>query len=506
MTNWVDGNPLISKKDEVFTNQIDDNTKGIVHNNEITNDNDSLMNHVIQEHNLNHNYQNPGSLNGSITIISPKGSSNNNPPSSNKHAPSNFAAYATSKPTLTKAQSDKVIPKEKKQNEQHPKEVEGLFKRPSIEKNLESGQNLIDCLLQNQGQQNVFHHTAASVQPVLPFNHNVSQNNSNQQRTEHDVSHKDSHVETNKDARFEKLTVNTNLSSPPEKSSQTAQGNPEMTSNLKSHQKPLPLNQLNTMPSVQKRLPHIGTGSSTPTNMAQGESTFQTASHSNNPAHPIPHTLIGQTTTNIQPSSATLKPSGNLLSHPSNPSLSNVNTKTNFNAAPTTNPIAQKLSLVSPNSTGNLQSHSHSNPPTYASSRSMKNMINPSPGPDPYLKNLTKPSEISQTPYMKLQAPEVFEKIKVISFILLSNILQNHKLSGTLRIQEGGMNIEDVKMLQVCLELLTESDILSNGHFNHYTENLLKIWQKAANLPVTGVVDQLTWENMISTILKGFIT
>lgn len=54
-------------------------------------------------------------------------------------------------------------------------------------------------------------------------------------------------------------------------------------------------------------------------------------------------------------------------------------------------------------------------------------------------------------------------------------------------------------MLQIGLEVLTESDILSNGHFNHYTENLLKTWQKSVGLPVTGVLDQGVWEKMIGS-------
>lgn len=60
------------------------------------------------------------------------------------------------------------------------------------------------------------------------------------------------------------------------------------------------------------------------------------------------------------------------------------------------------------------------------------------------------------------------------------------------------MNHEDVKMLQLCLELLTESDILSNGHFNQYTENLVKTCQASIGVPVNGIVDDIVWEKMIS--------
>jgi len=53
-------------------------------------------------------------------------------------------------------------------------------------------------------------------------------------------------------------------------------------------------------------------------------------------------------------------------------------------------------------------------------------------------------------------------------------------------------------MLQTCLELLIENEILSNGHFNHYTENLIKSCQERIGLPADGVVDELVWEKMQS--------
>jgi len=56
-------------------------------------------------------------------------------------------------------------------------------------------------------------------------------------------------------------------------------------------------------------------------------------------------------------------------------------------------------------------------------------------------------------------------------------------------------------MLQTCLELLTESDILSNGHFNHYTENLIKGCQETIGIAADGVVDELVWEKMQSKII-----
>lgn len=71
-------------------------------------------------------------------------------------------------------------------------------------------------------------------------------------------------------------------------------------------------------------------------------------------------------------------------------------------------------------------------------------------------------------------------------------------MKGVIKRNEAAMNHEDVKMLQVCLELLTESDILPNGNFSHYTENLVKICQTSIGLTSDGVVDQAVWEKMIS--------
>lgn len=71
-------------------------------------------------------------------------------------------------------------------------------------------------------------------------------------------------------------------------------------------------------------------------------------------------------------------------------------------------------------------------------------------------------------------------------------------MKSILRRQEHDMNVEDVKMLQVCLELLTESDILPNGNFSHYTENVLKTCQESLSLLPNGIVDAIVWEKMLS--------
>ena len=71
-------------------------------------------------------------------------------------------------------------------------------------------------------------------------------------------------------------------------------------------------------------------------------------------------------------------------------------------------------------------------------------------------------------------------------------------MKGVLKRLESEMDVEDVKMLQICLELLTESDILPNGNFSHYTENVLKTCQESLSLVPNGIVDNITWEKMLS--------
>lgn len=67
-----------------------------------------------------------------------------------------------------------------------------------------------------------------------------------------------------------------------------------------------------------------------------------------------------------------------------------------------------------------------------------------------------------------------------------------------LKRNDPSVNTEDVKMLQTCLELLTDNDILLNGNFNHYTENLLKSCQESLGLVPDGAVDESVWEKIIS--------
>lgn len=63
------------------------------------------------------------------------------------------------------------------------------------------------------------------------------------------------------------------------------------------------------------------------------------------------------------------------------------------------------------------------------------------------------------------------------------------------------MDIEDVKMLQTCLEILTGQEVIANGHFGHYTETQVRAYQEKMGLTVDGIVNYNTWEKMIGIII-----
>lgn len=403
MSNWGEPGPINLKKDEVIINVVE----GVTHNTEALSEPDRSLSHAIHDHTVSQqgpHHQPLANSNGSTAIISPKGNTNVNANTSsalfNKHAPSNFANYAA-KPTITKTQSDKIVPKEKKLNEPPQKEADTFTKRPSIEKNLESAQNLIELL--HSPVQNPPQHIVQPAQSSMP---DKSQNIPLQSKIEQEKSAQD--------VRYDKLTVNTNLSSPPEKANQpnlVTQPNPEIVSQLKLQQKPQSSNQLNTSGTIQKRTAQPMVGSSTPTNKSQNEMNMQAFTSSGNPASSLPNNQTVQNVNN-QPLSATLKPTSNLLSQPLNPSLANANNKSAFGQTPTANSSAQKLSLTSQHSAGNLQTPPPQNR-VPVSTPNNKTPANQNLPPDSYSKNITKSNEISQTPYMKLQTSDVVDRIKV---------------------------------------------------------------------------------------------
>jgi hypothetical protein len=63
------------------------------------------------------------------------------------------------------------------------------------------------------------------------------------------------------------------------------------------------------------------------------------------------------------------------------------------------------------------------------------------------------------------------------------------------------MDADDIKMLQSALEIITGESISPNGNFGHYTDKVLKICQEKIGLNPNGIVDQLSWEKIISNFL-----
>jgi Putative peptidoglycan-binding domain-containing protein len=62
------------------------------------------------------------------------------------------------------------------------------------------------------------------------------------------------------------------------------------------------------------------------------------------------------------------------------------------------------------------------------------------------------------------------------------------------------MDRDDVKILQLALELITGEPLNSNGQFGHYTEKLVKMCQEKLGINPDGVVDNSCWEKLLSNI------
>lgn len=62
------------------------------------------------------------------------------------------------------------------------------------------------------------------------------------------------------------------------------------------------------------------------------------------------------------------------------------------------------------------------------------------------------------------------------------------------------MDEQDIKAVQLCLDMVTDTTVETNGHYGHYTERIVKIYQeKNGIIPCDGVVDHILWEKMKST-------
>lgn len=63
------------------------------------------------------------------------------------------------------------------------------------------------------------------------------------------------------------------------------------------------------------------------------------------------------------------------------------------------------------------------------------------------------------------------------------------------------MNEDDIKMLQSCLNILTNNGLEPNGHFGHYTEKVVKTFQEKNGFIADGIVTTAVWNKM-----KGKLT
>jgi len=476
ISNWTDINIPVPKKEEIPTNMLEEISKLAVQVSEVPSDTEKLSSNVI----LDQSHQTPKSqaslqhqfpINSTATIISPKAGST--PMIGGKHQVSNFAMHAM-KPNVIKTQSDKSGQKEKRTSDASEKDMVDLpQKRSSIEKTPEAANQLAQTLLQSTP---VSHTTTQHTTPT----HN---NPHSQNETEKTIM-----VEQKKEMIYEKLTINTNNSSPAEKGSQASHHNESTKVG------PIKVFPQNSQPAENKKSiqTHLNILVNNPVNVMQGTST-PTNAMQNDPSRPGNRNTASNTprqsqnmtiaqTLPIQPNSATIKSSnGPSNQQPVLAQNSNIN-KQAATQSVQTNPLAQKLTLsASQNSAGNLQTKPNQQVFTFPSNKSAKNLTG---GTDQQNKSF------SQSTYQKLQSTELIEKIK------------NYKIKGAMKRNDSSTNPEDVKMLQTCLELLTDNDILLNGNFNHYTENLLKSCQESLGLVPDGIVDEIVWEKIIYGLEK----
>jgi len=421
ISNWTDGNAPCSKKEEALTNMIDDTVKLPIQTTDVTSEHEKTVTDTTPKGQLN---SQPviGTVNSSMTTMSPKA---NTPSLSAKHPVSNFAIHAI-KSTAMKTQSDKSGNKEKKPEGTQEKESESIpLKRPSIEKNLESGQQLTQAMLHVQGGQ-------ISGQTSLQ---NL-QGNTGPQNQQSELDKGNNETVDKKEVKYEKLSINTNLSSsPPEKGGQNVQNGNEIPQQ-KTQQKATNIN-LAQQAFVNGKKPHQNALHLSTSNQTISSISISTPTNKQGDNHPSScrsNTSSNQSAPTFnqgfpaQPNSATLKNTQPLSTQQLNSGGDNAN-KPAINQPAGTNPIAQKLSIASYNSAGSLQSK------TANTFNSLKNIKNPAQTQSEQLKStgsMMKSNEISQSTYMKLQSLELLEKIKVncVNFLLFMLLeIQNKRNS-----------------------------------------------------------------------------
>ena len=350
--------------------------------------------------------------------ISPKGGSNPGLPT--KHNASSFAAHAI-KSTIIKTQSDKSGSKEKKPIDAVEKEVDvPLVKRPSIERNLESAQNLAQALLSHTQNQ-----SAPQNIPSSSYSSNLHTVSNSQQQSmqEHEKSGKDVSQELRKEIKPEKPPISANLSSPPEKASQNSQVLHEM-SQIKPPVKPLTINsQQNIAVTNQKKLPHGPL--SNPNQLPNGynfSSPPQIDTSSSNVRHGVithnQNSHQGQAWMS-QPNSATFKTNSGSNQGSNPPNIhTNINASKPIHTNVSTNPTVQKMLITNQNSVGSFpksnQPLNSVQPAKKGNGTSQTGQHGPTSDQLITRSTSVKTNDMSHSTHIKLQSTELLDNVKVV--------------------------------------------------------------------------------------------
>lgn len=69
-------------------------------------------------------------------------------------------------------------------------------------------------------------------------------------------------------------------------------------------------------------------------------------------------------------------------------------------------------------------------------------------------------------------------------------------IQDDLRRENVSINEEDVKIVQVCLSVITDTMLEANGHFGHYTEKAVKNYQEKLGIVADGIITKELWNLM----------
>lgn len=65
-------------------------------------------------------------------------------------------------------------------------------------------------------------------------------------------------------------------------------------------------------------------------------------------------------------------------------------------------------------------------------------------------------------------------------------------------ITKGANNVEDIKIVQMALDLLVLERVIENGHYGAFTDKLVKTFQEKTGLPINGTIDEACWTQIKS--------